>query len=247
VGGLRRALLGLQRRRSRGHAPPLENLPRSDPRGAGLFSRRRCLLEVTGGRGTTRPSRRAPSNNESSDLLCGSFNASSTIPVHGAGPWVIVETPTRHHPRRRGRPIPRRLLLGWSERVRIRQRLRAHICAGSGRTPGATPKKQRRHHARTRRGFFGNPRLFCAPTSTSKEEPGRCAAAKLFTRDEARPRRQYRQAAGAACASDQGPPHFRRASSIDSSRSGGRLKGLICPINAIWSRRRIRPFKRART
>src|SRR5580704_13069709 len=65
--------------------------------------------------------------------------------------------------------------------------------------------------------------------------------------DEARPRRQYRQAAGAACASDQGPPHFRRASSIDSSRSGGRLKGLICPINAIWSRRRIRPFKRART
>ena len=141
VGGLRRALLGLQRRRSRGHAPPdLENLARSDPRGAGLFSRRRCLLEVTGGRGTTRPSRRAPSNNESSDLLCGSFNASSTIPVHGAGPWVIVETPTRHHPRRRGRPIPRRLLLGWSERVRIRQRLRAHTCAGSGRAPGATPK-----------------------------------------------------------------------------------------------------------
>jgi hypothetical protein len=125
------------------------------------------------------------------------------------GPWVIVETPTRHHTRRRGRPIPRRLLLGWSERLRIRQRLRAHICAGSGRTPGATPKKQRRHHARTRRGFFGNPRLFCAPTSTSKEEPGRCAA-KLLTRDEARPRRQYRQAAGAACASDQGPPHFRR-------------------------------------
>ena len=116
----------------------------------------------------------------------GRFNASSTIPVHGAGPWVIVETPTRHHTRRRGRPIPRRLLLGWSERVRIRQRLRAHICAGSGRTPGATPKKQRRHHARTRRGFFGNPRLFCAPSSTSKEEPGRCAAAKLFTRDEAR-------------------------------------------------------------
>ena len=116
----------------------------------------------------------------------GRFNASSTIPVHGAGPWVIVETPTRHHTRRRGRPIPRRLLLGWFERVRIRQRLRAHICAGSGRTPGATPKKQRRHHARTRRGFFGNPRLFCAPTSTSKEEPGRCAAAKLLTRDEAR-------------------------------------------------------------
>ena len=111
----------------------------------------------------------------------GRFNASSTIPVHGAGPWVIVETPTRHHTRRRGRPIPRRLLLGWSERVRIRQRLRAHICAGSGRTPGATPKKQRRHHARTRRGFFKNPRLFCAPTSTSKEEPGRCAAAKLFS------------------------------------------------------------------
>jgi hypothetical protein len=56
------------------------------------------------------------------------------------GPWVIVETPTRDHPKRRGRPIPRRLLLGWSERVRIRQRLRAHICAGSGRSPGATPK-----------------------------------------------------------------------------------------------------------
>ena len=29
----------------------------------------------------------------------GRFNASSTIPVHGAGPWVIVETPTRHHTR----------------------------------------------------------------------------------------------------------------------------------------------------
>ena len=99
------------------------------------------------------------------------------VPAHGS----LFETPTRHHTRRRGRPIPRRLLLGWSERVRIRQRLRAHICAGSGRTPGATPKKQRRHHARTRRGFFKNPRLFCAPTSTSKEEPGRCAAAKLFS------------------------------------------------------------------
>ena len=109
----------------------------------------------------------------------GRFNASSTIPVHGAGPWVIVETPTRHHTRRRGRPIPRRLLLGWFERVRIRQRLRAHICAGSGRTPGATPKKQRRHHARNSTRVF-------PPTSTSKEEPGRCAAAKLLTRDEAR-------------------------------------------------------------
>ena len=164
------------------------------------------------------------------------------VPAHGSS----FETPTRHHTRRRGRPIPRRLLLGWSERVRIRQRLRAHICAGSGRTPGATPKKQRRHHARTRRGFFKNPRLFCAPTSTSKEEPGSVRGGQAVL-DEARPRRQYRQAAGAACASDQGPPHFRRASSIDSSRSGGRLKGLICPINAIWSRRRIRPFKRART
>ena len=114
---------------------------------------------------------RPPSNTNSAGLLGGRFNASSTIPVHGAGPWVIVETPTRHHTRRRGRPIPRRLLLGWSERVRIRQRLRAHICAGSGRTPGATPKKQRRHHARTRRGFFGNPRLFCAPTSISRRSP----------------------------------------------------------------------------
>jgi hypothetical protein len=85
------------------------------------------------------------------------------VPAHGSS----FETPTRHHTRRRGRPFPRRLLLGWSERVRIRQRLRARICAGSGRTPGATPKKQRRHHARTRRGFFKNPRLFCAPTSTS--------------------------------------------------------------------------------
>jgi len=72
------------------------------------------------------------------------------VPAHGSS----FETPTRHHTRRRGRPFPRRLLLGWSERVRIRQRLRARICAGSGRTPGATPKKQRRHHARTRRGFF---------------------------------------------------------------------------------------------
>ena len=102
------------------------------------------------------------------------------------GPWVIVETPTRHHTRRRGRPIPRRLLLGWSERVRIRQRLRAHICAGSGRTPGAPPKSNVDTTRGTRRGFFGNPRLFCAPTSTSKEEPGRCPAAKLLTRDEAR-------------------------------------------------------------
>ena len=92
----------------------------------------------------------------------GRFNASSTI-MHGAGPWVIVETPTRHHTRRRGRPIPRRLLLGWFERVRICQRLRAHICAGSGRTPGATPKKQRRHHARTSTRVFRKPASFlCA-------------------------------------------------------------------------------------
>ena len=107
---------------------------------------------------------RAPSNNESAGLLGGRFNASSTIPVHGAGPWVIVETPTRHHPRRRGRPIPRRLLLGWSERVRIRQRLRAHICAGSGRTPGATPKS----NADTTQGdstrVLRKPASFCAPT-----------------------------------------------------------------------------------
>ena len=176
----------------------------------------------------------------------GRFNASSTIPVHGAGPWVIVETPTRHHTRRRGRPIPRRLLLGWSERVRIRQRLRAHICAGSGRTPGATPKKQRRHHARTSTRVFQKPASFlCAYVYL--EGGARQVRGGQAVLDEARPRRQYRQAAGAACASDQGPPHFRRASSIDSSRSGGRLKGLICPINAIWSRRRIRPFKRART
>jgi hypothetical protein len=150
----------------------------------------------------------------------GRFNASSTIPVHGAGPWVIVETPTRHHTRRRGRPIPRRLLLGWFERVRIRQRLRAHICAGSGRTPGATPKKQRRHHARTRRGFFGNPRLFCAPTSTSKEEPGRCAAAKLLTRDE----RQHRQGSR----NYQRPSLARRGASYtgaDGSRASRRPLG----------------------
>ena len=81
------------------------------------------------------------------------------VPAHGSS----LKPPPRHHTRRRGRPIPRRLLLGWSERVRIRQRLRAHICAGSGRTPGATPKKQRRHHARTSTRVFRKPASFlCA-------------------------------------------------------------------------------------
>jgi hypothetical protein len=46
------------------------------------------------GEAVTRPSSGQSSNNESAGLLGGRFNASSTIPVHGAGPWVIVETPT---------------------------------------------------------------------------------------------------------------------------------------------------------
>jgi hypothetical protein len=163
----------------------VENLTCSDPRGAGLFSRRRCLLEVfTGGRGTTRPSRRAPSNNESSDLLCGSFNASSTIPVHGAGPWVIVETPTRHHPRRRGRPIPRRLLLGWSERVRIRQRLRAHTCARVARQERPPKATSTPREDATR--VFRKPASFLCAYVYFEKEPGWRSATKLMTRDEAR-------------------------------------------------------------
>ena len=145
----------------------------SAPLPAALVVAEGALLAVVLGSGPGASSghaaeQRAPSNNESAGLMGGRFNASSTIPVHGADPWVIVETPTRHHPRRRGRLIPRRLLLGWSERVRIRQRLRAHICAGSGRTPGATPKSNVDTTRGTRRGFFGNPRLFCAPTCISR-------------------------------------------------------------------------------
>jgi hypothetical protein len=117
--------------------------------------------------------------------LGGRFNASSTIPMHVAGPWVIVETPTRHHPRRRGRPIPRRLLHGWSERVRIRQRLRAHICAGSGRSPGATPKMQHRRHAMDSTRFYGNPRFFVRQCRF-RGGPGLAPGGRLLTRDEAR-------------------------------------------------------------
>jgi hypothetical protein len=36
--------------------------------------------------------------------LGGRFNASSTIPVHGAGPWVIVETPPDTTPDDAGDP-----------------------------------------------------------------------------------------------------------------------------------------------
>jgi hypothetical protein len=38
----------------------------------------------------TRPGR---AGSQGTGFLDGRFNASSTIPVHGAGPWVIVETP----------------------------------------------------------------------------------------------------------------------------------------------------------
>ena len=147
---------------------------------------------ATGRRSPTSISRRSrdggrrPGRHVLANLAGGHFNASSTIPVHGADPWVIVETPTRHHPRRRGRPIPRRLLLVWSERVRISSTVAGAHLRWLGSHARGDPQKRRRQHARTRRGFFRNPRLFCAPTSTSKEEPGRCAAAKPLTRDEAR-------------------------------------------------------------
>ena len=141
---------------------------------------------------------RPPSNNELAGLLGGRFNNSSTIPVHGAGPWVIVETPTRHHPRRRGRPIPRRRLLGWSERVRIRQRLRAHICAGSGRTPGATPKS----NVDTTRGLdagFSETRVFFVRLryleGGARQVRG---GAPPHPRRGPAHRRQHRHAAGAA-------------------------------------------------
>jgi hypothetical protein len=92
------------------------------------------------------------------------------------GPWVIVETPTRHHPRRRGRPIPRRLF-AWM----VRASKDSSTVAGAhlrwlGSRARGDPQKQRRHHARTRRGLFGNPSLFCAPTAIARmirEDAGR--------------------------------------------------------------------------
>jgi hypothetical protein len=51
------------------------------------------------------------------------------------------------------------------------------------------PQKQRRHHARTRRGFFGNPRLFCAPTLPRRRSPAgaRRRASSPATRPGASP------------------------------------------------------------
>jgi hypothetical protein len=116
---------------------------------------------ATGRRSPTSISRRSrdggrrPGRHVLANLAGGRFNASSTIPVHGADPWVIVETPTRHHPRRRGRPIPRRLLLVWSERVRISSTVAGAHLRWLGSHARGDPQKQRRQHARTRRGFFG--------------------------------------------------------------------------------------------
>ena len=60
----------------------------------------------------------------------------------------------------------------WMVRAsKIRQRLRAHICAGSGRTPGATPKS----NVDTTRGTdagFRKPASFCAPTCISRSSRG---------------------------------------------------------------------------
>ena len=169
--------------------------------GAALVRRRRRALsfsEVGPRVAVTRPSSGHHQITNSAGLLGGRFNNSSTIPVHGAGPWVIVETPTRHHPRRRGRPIPRRRLLGWSERVRIRQRSRAHICAGSGRTPGATPKS----NVDTTRGLdagFSETRVFFVRLryleGGARQVRG---GAPPHPRRGPAHRRQHRHAAGAA-------------------------------------------------
>jgi hypothetical protein len=66
--------------------------------------------------------------------------------------------------------------------------LRAHICAWlSGRPPGTTPTSNVGHHTKELvRGFFGNPRLFYAPTSISKMSRGGARRRTLLTRDEAR-------------------------------------------------------------
>ena len=113
----------------------------------------------------------------------GRFNASSTIPAHGAGPWVIVETPTRHHPRRRGRPIPRRLLFGWvRERVRICGRALAPTrVARDGRPPKAT-STPRENSTRV----FRKPASFLCAYVYFETEPDAETATKLRTRDESR-------------------------------------------------------------
>ena len=160
---------------------------------------------ATGRRSPTSISRRSrdggrrPGRHVLANLAGGHFNASSTIPVHGADPWVIVETPTRHHPRRRGRPIPRRLLLVWSERVRISSTVAGAHLRWLGSHARGDPQKQRRQHARNSTRVFSEPASFlCAYVYLEGGARQVRGGQAPHPRRGPAHRRQYRQAAGAA-------------------------------------------------
>jgi hypothetical protein len=151
---------------------------------------------------TSRRSRdggRRPGRHVLANLAGGRFNASSTIPVHGAA-WVIVETPTRHHPRRRGRPIPRRLLLVWSERVRISSTVAGANLRWLGSHARGDPQKQRRQHARTRAGFSEPASFLCAYVYLEGGARQVRGGQAPHPRRGAAHRRQHRRAAGAVAA-----------------------------------------------
>ena len=86
------------------------------------------------------------------------------VPAHGSS----LKPPPDTTPDDAGDPSRVVFCLDGSERVRISSTVAGAHLRWLGSHARGDPQKQRRHHARTRRGFFGNPRLFCAPTSISR-------------------------------------------------------------------------------
>jgi hypothetical protein len=64
--------------------------------------------------------------------------------------------------------------------------LRAHICAGSGRTPGATPKSNADNARGLDAGFTETRVFLCAYTSILRRSRAAGSATKLMTSDRAR-------------------------------------------------------------
>jgi hypothetical protein len=116
----------------------------------------------------------------------GRFNVSSTIPVHGAGPWVIVETPPDTTPGDAGDPS--RVVFAWM----VRASKDSSTVAGAhlrwlGSHARGDPQKQRRHHARDSTRVLRKPASFlCAYTSILRRSRAADSATKLTTSDQAR-------------------------------------------------------------
>jgi hypothetical protein len=157
-----------------------ECLPRRFPRPGPSPKVRRLLCRFGSRPGASSghaAEQRPPSNIESAGLMGSRFNVSSTMPVHGAGPWVIVETPHPTPPQTTRVTHPASSF-AWM----VRASKDSSTVAGAhlrwlGSHARGDPQKQRRHHARGLDAGFTETRVFFVRLHVYfEEEPGRLCA-----------------------------------------------------------------------